>query len=238
MDILGIALLTAGAAVVSTIAGFGVSTIIVPVLALFFPFSQVLLFAGIIHWFLDIWKILLFRQGLDKTFVLRFALPATLTSILGASLVLQVPSDLLIRIVGGGFLAYVIFLFARPTFRIARNLRNELLAGLTSGFVPGLLGVGGEVRSAFLTAFDLPKAAFIFTNGAIAFFIDSARITTYLAEGITIPAGYFPALVVAIPASFFGVTMAKRIVGRIPQKKFRSVVAIILLALSFKLLFF
>ena len=63
MDILLIALLTLLASAVGTVTGFDTSTIMVPVLVSFLPLPQTPLLVGVVHWFGDIWKMLLFRQG-------------------------------------------------------------------------------------------------------------------------------------------------------------------------------
>jgi uncharacterized protein len=60
MDIVLIAVLTLLASTVGTMTGFGTSTIMVPVLASFLALPQVLLLVGVIHWFGNLWKMLLF----------------------------------------------------------------------------------------------------------------------------------------------------------------------------------
>ena len=73
MDIALIAALTLIASAVGTLTGFGTSTIMVPILASFLPVPQVLLLVGIIHWFGDIWKMLLFRIGVRWRLIFLFA---------------------------------------------------------------------------------------------------------------------------------------------------------------------
>src|SRR5512136_1799330 len=63
-EIVYIALLTLAASIIGTLAGFGISTIMVPILLSIFSLPQTLLLTGIIHWFNDIWKMLLFREGI------------------------------------------------------------------------------------------------------------------------------------------------------------------------------
>jgi uncharacterized protein len=77
MDIVLIALLTLLASAVGTVTGFSTSTIMVPVLVSFIPLPQTLLLVGIVHWSGDIWKMLLFRQGVRWRLVLLFGIPAS-----------------------------------------------------------------------------------------------------------------------------------------------------------------
>ncbi len=85
------------ASLVGTISGFGLSTIMVPVLLLFYPFPVVLLFVGIVHLFGDIWKVIFFRRGADWKLILLFGIPGILFSYAGATLSVGSPEILLIK---------------------------------------------------------------------------------------------------------------------------------------------
>ena len=106
--------------------------------------------------------------------------------------------------------------------------------GSLSGFLAGLIGTGGALRGAFLTAFGLPKEKYIATAAAIALAVDITRIPVYVSQGFLDPALYWmlPVLfVIAMCGSFIG----KRIVAHIPGAVFRRVVlaAILLIGLKF-----
>lgn len=238
MEIIYITIFTIIAGGVGTLTGFGTSTIMVPVLLLFFPLAPTLLLVGIIHWFGDIWKIALFRQGVRWRLILLFGVPGVILTFLGARLVFSVSETLLSQILGGFLIAYVAFLFFNPSFKFKQNALTAATGGALSGFFAGIFGVGGAVRSAFLAAFDLPKAVYIATAGAIGLAIDTARIGTYISEGATLPRYLYWGLLLFIPASFVGAHFAKKIVDRIPQKQFRMVVAVFLLLVGIKLLVF
>lgn len=238
MGIIYIAILTVIAGGVGTLTGFGTSTIMVPVLLLVFPLAPTLLLVGIIHWFGDIWKIALFRQGVRWRLMLLFGVPGVLFTFIGARLIFSVSETLLSQILGGFLIAYVAFLFFNPTFKFKQNALLATTGGALSGFFAGIFGVGGAIRSAFLSMFDLTKAVYIATAGAIGLAIDSTRLTTYVYEGATLPSELFWGLLLFIPASFIGAYFAKRIVDRIPQKRFRLVVAVFLLLVGIKLLIF
>ncbi len=65
MEIFYITALTFLAGILGTITGFGISTVMVPVVLLFLPLPETLLLVGIIHWFGDIWKMYFFKKGID-----------------------------------------------------------------------------------------------------------------------------------------------------------------------------
>jgi hypothetical protein len=157
METIYITVLVFIASVVGTMTGFGISTIMIPVLLLFYPLPQTLLFVGIIHWFGDIWKILLFRKGVNWKLIFGFGIPGIVAGFIGAELTFQISEAVLMRILGGFLLAWVAFILLEPDFRLAKNRRNMITGGTLSGFFAGIFGVGGAVRATFLTAFDLPK---------------------------------------------------------------------------------
>jgi len=228
METAYITILVLIASMVGTMTGFGTSTIMVPILLLFSPLPQTLLFVGIIHWFGDLWKILLFKKGLNWKLILGFGISGIIASYVGASLTFRISERILMKILGGFLLSYVIFLFLKPGFRLAKSKRNMIGGGVLSGFFAGIFGVGGAVRATFLTAFDLPKAMYIATAGSIALLIDSARLVTYLRGGTRLEPMLLWGMIVFIPVSFLGAKIAKRIVNYVPQKSFRLVITIFL----------
>lgn len=221
---------------IGTLTGFGTSTIMVPVMLLFYSVPQTLFFVGIIHFFGNVWKLLLFRKGVRWRLILSFGIPGIVATYLGASLVFNVSALVLSRILGSFLILYVIYLFAKGSFKVKANLVFGACGGALSGFLAGVFGIGGAVRGLFLTAFDLPKAVYISTAGAIALFIDATRLTTYFSKGARLPTLLLYGLPLFIPASFLGAAIAKRIVDKIPQQHFRKIVAIFLLLMGIKLL--
>lgn len=232
-----IVLFTFIASLVGTVSGFGLSTIMVPVLSLFYHFPVVLLFVGVIHLFGDIWKVIFFRKGVDWKLILYFGIPGIVFSYVGASLFISSPEVLLKKLLGGFLLVYVIFLFLKYTWKIPATKRTSMAGGSLSGFFAGLFGVGGAVRGAFLSVFNLPKEKYIFTSGMIALFIDITRITKYLTGGSRLPENLFLILLLAIPISLAGAFVAKKVVHKISQKYFRIVIAVFLDLIATKFLF-
>jgi uncharacterized membrane protein YfcA len=236
MEIFFLLAVTIIASFVGTMTGFGMSTIMLPALLLFYPVPQTLLFVGIIHWFGNIWKLLLFKKGFQWKLILSFGIPGIAATFLGASLVFNIPGMVLSRILGTFLICYVFYLFLKSSFRIKPSLFTGACGGALSGFFAGIFGIGGAVRSLFLTAFDLPKEVYIATAGAIALIIDTTRLTTYFVNGARLEQLLLWGLIVFIPASFLGARTAKTIVVKIPQQHFRKVVAVFLLLVGIKLL--
>lgn len=238
MEIVLIALLTLFASAVGTATGFGTSTIMVPVLVSFMPLPQALLLAGVIHWFGDIWKMLLFRQGARWRLVIGFGVPGIIATVAGAYVMFETPERILARVLGAALIAYVVFLLANPRFRLPQTTPTIVAGGALYGFAAGVFGIGGAIRGAFLAAFDLPKEVYIFTAGAIGLAVDSGRLAAYLWGGSTLEPHLLWGMLAFIPASFVGAKTAERIVAKTPRTKFRLVIAVGLGLVGLKLLLF
>ena len=239
MEIFYISALTFLAGILGTITGFGISTVMVPVVLLFLPLPETLLFVGVVHWFGDIWKMYFFKKGIDWNLLIFFGIPGVIMAYIGASLVLTLPEKLLSQFVGAILIAYVIYLLLKPTFRLKKSFLAAATGGAGSGFLGGLTGVGGgALRAIVLTAFNVPKSTYIFTSGLLGAVIDASRVTTYFLGGTRINPTLTWGLLAFIPASLAGAWVAKRLVDKIPQGTFRSLIAVFLFILGVKLFFF
>lgn len=226
------------ASIIGTVTGFGVSTMMIPVVLLLLPITETLLLVGIINFLEDIWKIILFKKGIKWKLIIAFALPGMFFSYLGARIVLEASSPPLLRILGAFLISYAIFIIGRPAFTLSKKWWSAAAGGSLSGFTAGLFGMGGVVRSAFLSAYNLPKSVYIFTIGVVALFIDLSRLLTYYSAGVRIDSRLWWGMLFFIPATFMGAVASKRMIKDIPQGRFRLVVVFFLLVFGIKLLFF
>lgn len=233
--ILSLILLAFVASAIGTITSFGTSTVMVPVLGLFYPLQITLLFTGVIHWFGNLWKMWFFRSGIQLRLILLFGLPGIAASYLGAQLMPNLNENILSRLLGLFILLYVIFLAVKPDWEIVQTHTTAILGGTLYGFSSGIFGVGGAIRAAFLASYNLKKDVFIFTAGTIGLFIDCGRIISYFLGGIRLTYDLTLALLLSLPASFLGGYVGKRITEKIPQKSFRYVIsgALFLIALKY-----
>ncbi|MBD3414833.1 MAG: TSUP family transporter [Candidatus Aminicenantes bacterium] len=231
-----IILITFVAAVFGTISGFGISTLMVPVILFFYPLPVTLLFVAIIHFAGDIWKIIFFKRGIRWKLILSFGIPGIIASYVGASVVLNVSPDVMKRILGVFLLSYVLFLLSKKEWRIHPRTTTGVVGGSLYGFSAGVFGIGGAVRSAFLTAYNLPKEVYIFTAGFIALFVDITRITKYISGEQSLHSFLLVTLAVCVPVSFLGAYVAKKVVDKVPPKRFRILIALFIGLMALKLL--
>ena len=178
----------------------------------------------------------LFKKGANWKLIFLFGITGIIISFISARLAEFFPEELLRQLPGGLLLAYVAFVFVKPKWKLPKTDTNALVGGELSGLFSGLFGVGGAIRSTFLSAYNLDKSVFLFTSGAIGLSIDSSRLVGYFSGGIRLTDYSIPILIAAVIISLVGAYIAKLIVNKIPLSKFRKVVAIALLIVGIRYL--
>ena len=224
------------AEVAGTVAGFGSSTIALPLALFFFDFNTALVLVAFLHIFGNLGRIGFFRKGIDWKLLVRFGIPSVGLTLTGALLVSYIPQNTLKGILGLFLISYATFSLWKENFQIQASSMTAIVGGGLSGFFAGLIGTGGALRGAFLTGFRLPKEKYIATAAAIALAVDITRIPVYLKEGFlqTKYFWYLPVLfIIALVGSFTG----KQIVKRFSYKLFRKTVLFAILLIGAKFIF-
>jgi uncharacterized membrane protein YfcA len=222
------------AEIVGTLAGFGSSTILLPIAVLFFDFKTALVLVAFMHLFGNLGRITFFRKGLVWRVIIYFGVIGVAGTLLGALLVSRIDQSLLKALLGVFLVAYALFVLVKPSFSMKPTKLNMLSGGVSSGFLAGLIGTGGALRSAFLTAYNLPKTQYVSTAAAIAIAVDGARIPLYIKDGL-LATSYYWMLPILLVLAFAGSYAGKRLVTKIPQGVFSRVVLVCLLLAGAKL---
>jgi uncharacterized protein len=217
--------------VIGAVAGFGSSTIFLPLALFFVDFETALILVAISHLFGNLGRINFFRQGIDRKIIATFGIPSVLFSFLGASIVGILSQDIL-KIFLGLFLIIISVLFlVRPSLKVPTSRNIIITGGGVSGFITGLVGTGGALRATFLTGFNLEKTKYIATAAVIALGTDATRIPLYLSQGYLLQHYYYYIPILAATA-IGGSYVGNKIVGRIDQNIFRKIVLIAIMLVS------
>ena len=238
------------AAILTFFSGFGLGTMLTPVFMLFFPVDLAVALTGVVHFFNNIFKVVLVGRNVNVQVALRFGIPAVLFAFIGAWLLLQIAHlpPLFSYDLGGKqmnvfpvklILAVLLILFALadllPGIRKLQFDKSKLpLGGALSGFFGGLSGNQGALRSAFLTKSGLSKEAFIATAVVVSTVVDFTRLSVYagrfsesgLQENIGLVAA---ATLAGITGSFVG----NRLLKKVTMKFIQKLVAVLLIIFSF-----
>jgi uncharacterized membrane protein YfcA len=222
--------------VIGTVAGFGTSTIFLPLALLYVDFKTALVLVAITHLAANSGATTFFRHGLDKRLILLFGVPSIFITIIGAYLVVYIPQNLLIILLGIFLLVFSILSLIKPDFKVPTSDTNTIIGGALSGFLQGLLGIGGPLRGAFLISYDLDKFKYIATLAAIAVIIDLTRIPIYLTNNL-LESQYYIYIPILITLGVIGSYIGKKIVIFIPQEIFKRIVLVAIGLASLILIF-
>jgi uncharacterized membrane protein YfcA len=84
-----------------------------------------------------------------------------------------------------------------------------------------------------MLGFDVPKASFVATATAVALCVDAARLPVYLATQWREIVVIWPLVAIAATGVVVGTALGTRVLGRLRQRTFRRMVAVLLLLLGF-----
>jgi uncharacterized protein len=237
MEIFVITIVIFLASLIGNVAGFGISVLMIPILTLFLSPLEVLLLVGIIHLFNSIWKVMLFHQAFDFKLLFAFGIPGIALSYLGALLPRWFDTDTYYVIFGLFLLVFAAYLFWMERIKVPPHSIWAVIGGGLSGFIAGMFGTGGPIRSAFLLVFKLPKETYLATVGAIALVVDMTRVTTYFFNDYTLELSYYYWLLLWIPLTLSSAFLAKWSVGKLSPKVFRFLMISLLIVLGLYRLF-
>lgn len=226
-------------------SGFGLGTLLLPVMTLFFPIEIAVTITAIVHFLNNIFKLFLFGKKANKSVILKFGIPAILFAFLGAYLLKtltniapitsysvgnQTFSMVPLKVVIGILLIVFAVIDFIPKFKNIEFEKKYLsVGGMLSGFFGGLSGHQGALRSAFLVRSGLSKDAFIATGVVIACCIDVTRLSVYLPKiiGNNISINY-RLVAVATIAAFAGVYFGNKVLQKTTISTIQNVVAFLL----------
>lgn len=249
MEIVILSIVAFVAAILTFFSGFGLGTILTPVFMIFFPVDLAIALTGVVHFFNNIFKIILVGKKADKGVLLRFGIPAVIAALIGAWLLLQITDlkPLFTYELGERsfevypvkfIIAILLMIFALieliPYFNKLQFSKDKLpIGGALSGFFGGLAGVQGALRTAFLIRAALSKEAFIATAVVVSTFVDLTRLSVYASRFAKAGIGDNIYVVVCVTlAAVTGAYLGNRLLKKVTLKFIRIVVAVMLIGVS------
>jgi uncharacterized membrane protein YfcA len=222
--------LIAGA--VAAVAGFGIGSILTPILSVQAGTSVAVAAVSVPHLVATFIRFWVLRRHVNRSVLLNFGLLSAAGGLTGA-LLHNAASNPLLTFVFAGLL---IFAGATGVTGVARRMRfgrsTAWMAGLLSGLFGGLVGNQGGIRSAALLGFGLDRNQFVATATAIALLVDFARMPVYVATAGAEIAALSGVIVAATIAAAVGTLAGKKVLSRIPEMVFHRAVGGLILALG------
>jgi uncharacterized membrane protein YfcA len=253
MDVLLVCLAAGAASTLTLFSGFGLGTLLMPVVALFFPVEVAIAMTALVHLANNVFKLGLLGRQANGPILLRFGLPAIAGAVAGAWLLtaMAVGPPLveytalgatrqvsLLKLVIGVLILAFVGLELWPRFAtLAIDRRYLPWGGVLSGFFGGLSGHQGAFRSMFLLKSGLSKEAFVATGAVLAVLVDVTRTIMYGREFATgkVPVDW-PLVGMASLAAFAGAWLGTRLLRKVTIRAVQAAVSILLVTVAIGLM--
>ncbi|HJQ09556.1 MAG TPA: sulfite exporter TauE/SafE family protein [Gemmatimonadaceae bacterium] len=220
------------AGAIATVTGFGIGSVLTPLLATSVGTRLAVAAVSIPHLFATALRFWRLRSYVDRRVLLRFGIPSAAGGLTGA-LLHNVAANRALAVVFGLLLVFVgITELTGLSRRIRFNDTLAWIAGALSGFFGGLVGNQGGIRSGALLGFDMNKHAFVATATAVGVVVDAARMPAYFATQGKQIIDIWPLVLIATVGAVLGTVFGERVLRRIPEATFRRIVASLVLALG------
>lgn len=222
---------------VASVSGFGIGSLITPLLAIKMNLQLAVAAVSIPHLIGTAFRFVLIRKDLNKEILVKFGLWSAVGGLIG-SLVGAVIQDRLLIIV---FSILLIFAGSTGTFGFAEKMRIPTklgwLAGIISGVFGGLVGNQGGIRSAALMGFNLSKSEFVATATGVALLVDGARMPVYFYNRMAELINLWQPILISTGGVLLGTWLGQMVLHKIPESLFKKVVSAIILLLGIFMLF-
>lgn len=217
---------------VAAVAGFGIGSLLTPTLAVRTGTKLAVAAIAIPHFVGTVQRFWMLRRYVDRRVLLGFGIASAAGGLIGALAHTRVSSRGLAVVFGALLVLAAISELTGWIQRVRWGHSAAWVAGALSGAFGGLVGNQGGIRTAAMLGFDVPKESFVATATAIALFVDAARLPVYLATQWRDIARVWPLVLVATAGVVIGTALGTRVLGHLPQRAFRRVIAVLLLALG------
>lgn len=253
MDILIISLVALGASCLTLFSGFGLGTLLMPVVVLFFSIEVAIAVTAVVHLANNLFKVALLGRYAHREVLFKFGITAVVASFAGA-LVLgwlaeqggqvryhllgyEFETSTLKLVVGLLILLFVILELTKWLKNKALDKKYLPLGGLVSGFFGGLSGHQGAFRSMFLLKVGLTKEQFVATGVMVAVMVDISRLLVY---GKNLAADFYDIdWILVISASFsafIGAYLGKKLLEKVTIKVVHVLVSMLLVIVALGLI--
>lgn len=249
MEILIISVVAFLVAILTFFSGFGLGTILTPVMMIFFPVEVAIALTGVVHFSNNLFKLVLVGKQFNKDVLIRFGIPAVIFAFIGALLLLKIPNMqpiytyqlfektfevFPIKLIVAVFMLFFAVVDLIPFFNTLQFDKNKLpIGGALSGFFGGLTGAQGALRSAFLIRAGLSKEAFIATTVVISSFVDFTRLSVYSTRILNLNLKEnLPLLICATLSAMIGAFIGNKLLKKVTLKFLQISVATLLIIIS------
>lgn len=221
---------------IASVAGFGIGSILTPTLSLWMDGKLAVAVVAIPHLLGTALRLYTIGARVDRRVMWSFGLASAAGGLAGALLHWQSSGRWLMTLLA----VLLLFVAASELAGFTRRMRfhgaTAWIAGVLSGLLGGLVGNQGGIRTAAMLGFEVDKRQFVATTTAVALLIDLARVPVYLAVEAAQLARLWPTIAIATIGVVAGTLVGEKLLKRVPEQRFRTVIGVLLLLLGLSFL--
>lgn len=219
----------------AAVSGFGIGSILTPILSLWWDTKLAVALVAIPHVGGTALRLWLLRRQIDRRVLWNFGAASDAGGLIGAGLHVLFASDVL-RVVLAGLLVFAgVMGLTGLADRVRFRGPSVWPAGVFSGLLGGLVGNQGGIRTAAMLGLDVPRGVFIATTTAVALMIDAVRTPIYLAAHAEALQHQIPLIGVMTAGVLAGTLVGSRILQRLEESVFRRLVSGLIFTLGVSL---
>ncbi len=220
------------AGAIASLSGFGIGSILTPLLASFMGTKLAVAVVSIPHFVGTALRFALTREHVNRTVLVTFGIASAIGGLTGALIHVWLRSAILGYVLGALLMLAGVMGVTGLAARLRFGRSTAWIAGALSGVFGGLVGNQGGIRSAALLGFEVSKESFVATATGIALLVDLCRMPVYAATQYRNIASVWPSILVASAGVVAGTLVGKPLLRRIPERTYRVIVSLIILALG------
>lgn len=220
----------------AALAGFGIGSLLTPVFSLAFPIKVAVAAVSIPHLIATATRFWLLRAHVDRKLLLNFGITSAAGGLIGALLYGSAGNPVLMLVFGSALVLTATLELTGAARRFRLKGPAAWIAGAASGMLGGMVGNQGGIRSAAMLGFETSRESFVATATAVALIVDLARMPIYLVGQADALRSMAPLIGLAALGALVGTLAGKRLLARIPERLFRTLVASLILALGLYML--
>lgn len=217
---------TMATSLITLFTGFGVGTIMMPVMALFFDVKVAIFLAAIVHFFNNISRLVLYRSEINWGIIKRFGVISIIGAFVGSFAQIYLNSSWLKVGLGVFLMSYSLLTLIPRKLKITLSANVDFIGGFLSGLIGGLIGNQGAIRSLYLLNYGLEKKELIVSSALIAIIIDSTRIPIYAYSNYHYMLENSMLLIAVVVSSVFGTILGSKLLPKVSYELFKKIILV------------
>jgi hypothetical protein len=228
MFLVGVFVLAVLSGATAAVAGFGIGSLLTPLLAANFGTATAVAAVAIPHAAATALRCWRFRANIDWTILRGFGQPSAAGGLVGALLYTRFSNDALTLTLGLLLLSTALAALVDLPSRVHATGIVVGVLGLLSGLFGGLAGNQGGLRAAAMLSFSLPPVRYVGTATATAMLVDLVRTPIYVWQAGGVLTTLVVPLSVATVGVLIGTMLGERLLLGMSISQFRFAISILI----------